>query len=115
MVFQAYVDNSYDRHVHVLAGYIATADKWPDFSDEWQATLDGASLNAFKMTHVARQENCNLMCQTFYRVIEKYAQESFSIVVDIDALTKIVSSITWPLGVFDGENWRIRIIFRFTR
>jgi hypothetical protein len=103
MVFQAYVDNSYDHHVHVLAGYIATADAWIEFSDDWQKGLDDAGLHAFKMNEIAREENCNRICETFYHIIEKHVSTSLSCVVSIDALVDAVRGLSWPIGVFDGE------------
>ncbi len=41
-MFQAYIDDSgRGQTPFVLAGYIAPAEKWAEFSDKWQALLDG--------------------------------------------------------------------------
>ena len=43
MVLEGYVDDSGsspDGNVFVLAGYISTAEKWAEFSSEWERICD---------------------------------------------------------------------------
>jgi len=51
MVMKAFIDDSGkdDPPVYVLAGYIARAEQWVAFSDEWSAALHEAGLTHFKM------------------------------------------------------------------
>jgi hypothetical protein len=56
MVLNAYVDASGkgDPKLLVLAGYIATAETWIEFSKEWQSRLDQAGMPYFKMNDAVR-------------------------------------------------------------
>lgn len=51
MVMKAYIDDSGkdDPPVYVLAGFIARAEQWVGFTDEWADALSRASLSHFKM------------------------------------------------------------------
>jgi hypothetical protein len=51
-MFTAYIDDSHTtQSAFVLAGYVATAENWTLFSDEWQAILDmQPALSRFKMS-----------------------------------------------------------------
>src|SRR4051812_6139414 len=83
MVFQAYVDNSWDKHTHVLAGCIATVDDWLQFSDEWRSELNKDGLPSFKMSKIAMTvPKFELITERYYRIIEKYARGTISCVVD---------------------------------
>ena len=53
---QAYIDDSMaDGAVLVLAGLIATVERWEVFSVEWQERLDHAPWSVFKMAEVWRR------------------------------------------------------------
>lgn len=59
MPIQAYIDESEDGGWLVLAGWIATAESWLSFSDEWQECLNKApSISYFKMREAASREEC---------------------------------------------------------
>jgi hypothetical protein len=51
LVLRAYIDDSHTvQTAFVLAGYIATAENWAAFSDDWQEVLDmPPRLERFKM------------------------------------------------------------------
>jgi hypothetical protein len=103
VVFQAFVDNSYDKHIHVLAGYIATVDGWMDFSDDWRTALKEAGLPAFKMSKIATIDPQFKLTERFYRIAERHVAGSVSCVVDIDALAKVLREVVWPINVFETE------------
>lgn len=106
LVFQVYIDDSAsrDRKVFVLAGYIAPAEKWAAFSDEWQAMLDEEPrLKRFKMHEMARSGARRLRCEKFYRVIEKYVTGAISCVIHANDLAGVIDSISVPPGVKDWE------------
>ena len=53
LMMQAYIDDSVtDREVLVLAGLLATVERWEAFSVEWQERLDHAPWSVFKMSEV---------------------------------------------------------------
>ena len=58
MVLQAYVDESGSENEHpalIMSGYIASAEKWAAFSDEWDSALRmKPSLESFKMNDAVR-------------------------------------------------------------
>ena len=96
-MLQAYVDASGtgDPNALVIAGYIATAETWADFSDEWQKQLDEVPLPRFKMNEMSpdRME----FAAYFYRVIEKFdVLAAISCVIRTDHLRKIVEEFPWP-------------------
>jgi hypothetical protein len=84
MVMQAFVDDSYKANgVYVLAGNIATPEKWASFSKDWEemlplAPIDEHGRRNFKMREMVltpeRRENLG----AFYRVMEKHILCSFS-------------------------------------
>src|SRR4051812_12497106 len=58
LVLQAYIDDSTQGDVFVLAGYLASAAEWAAFSREWEAMLPLASIQEdgryrFKMSEMA--------------------------------------------------------------
>ena len=86
MVVQAYIDDSYKNGgVHVLAGYLSTAEAWSEFSREWEEILPRAVRNQnsgkyrFKMNEMAhRMDDVPI----FYNAIQKYAKYSVSVLID---------------------------------
>ena len=105
LVFQAYIDDSGDKDeaakVFVLAGYIAPAENWAAFSDEWQELLNMdsphyAKLSYFKMAEMRSSEGRLQQCSWFYRVIEKHITAAISCVIPVQDLIKAVRSVDWP-------------------
>lgn len=95
-MLQAHVDASTEGgELFVLAGYIAPAEAWASFSDDWQAELDRPQkLRAFKMKDQAR--NHWRRTERFYRVIEKHVTMAVSVTIRIPDLERIVSEAHWP-------------------
>ncbi|PDT64465.1 hypothetical protein CO683_37920 [Bradyrhizobium ottawaense] len=103
MVLQAYIDGSGtgDKRSLVLAGYIADADTWASFSDEWKAQLDHAQMARFKMFEMKERLE---IAAYFYRLIEKHnIQAAISIAADTAALKKAVRELV-PETVLGREN-----------
>lgn len=94
--FKAHIDASGkgDPNLLVMAGYIAPAETWAEFSREWQIRLDQARLPYFKMSEMgARPE----IAGYFYRVIEESGvTAAISCVFKTDDLVRAVRSIKWP-------------------
>jgi hypothetical protein len=56
-MLNVYIDDSgkeKDSYSQVLAGYLATAEKWAEFSNEWQAILDDVGISDFHMVDAYR-------------------------------------------------------------
>jgi hypothetical protein len=102
-MMRAYLDASADFRCFGLAGYIASAESWGEFSTAWEAVR---LLNeqphepiepAFKMgemdlkypPHVER-------CAMFYSVIEKYVEASISVTVNVTDLHEALSAVVIP-------------------
>jgi hypothetical protein len=83
VILNGFVDDSYDEHAFVLAGYVAPVEEWASFSKDWQAALDAKpSIEYLKMseamvrptgqfygwTKEARDEKLRLL----YSIIDKY-------------------------------------------
>jgi CDP-glycerol glycerophosphotransferase (TagB/SpsB family) len=96
VVLQAFVDDSYTPNgVFVLAGYVATAEAWAKFSDEWEKLLPLARRNnrgthRFKMSEMTHDLEHII---PFYRVIEKYALMSLSCKIDMRDLNRAKSRV----------------------
>jgi hypothetical protein len=83
MILQAVIDDSYDPDgVYVLAGYIASAEAWAEFSREWEELLPLVPMNRsevrrFKMAEMATSEDRMVHVPAFYRVIEDICLRQF--------------------------------------
>lgn len=93
LVLRAFIDDSGTggkkaAPVFVLAGYIATIEKWAVFSEDWKPLLDRYGLTRFKMSEansrwLSRGEIEPV--EQFYRVIERHVSAEARIVVPYKA------------------------------
>jgi hypothetical protein len=97
-MFQAFIDDSKtDRKLFVLAGYIAPAETWALFSDDWDAELKSEPpLEEFKMSQMLIEP---ARCERFYRIIEKHVTSAISVRIDLAAHARVVASLEWPPGL----------------
>lgn len=99
---QAVIDDSYDPNgAYVLAGYIASAESWVRFSEEWENLLPLAVMNKemkyrFKMAEMATNEERMSRVPAFYRVIEKHVSVSISAKIHIPDLRRVQARILVP-------------------
>lgn len=86
-VWQAYMDESIDEGLFVLAGYIAPADVWAQFTREWEEILPyacrGPNGYRFKMSEMASLPERMARVPAFHRIIEKHQPVGLSIVLRI--------------------------------
>ena len=78
MGLQAYVDDSADKNIQVLAGYVAPFDAWKAFTEEWRELLHNFHMQSFKMSQIARTDDGFARAEVFYRIIERHAIASVS-------------------------------------
>lgn len=105
LVVQCYVDASGkgDPDYLVIAGYIASAEAWAAFSEEWQERLDmRPSMPYFKMVDMAKSPERLERAGWFYRVIENHAVAAVSCVLSTSDLHRAVASTKWPSHL---ERW----------
>jgi hypothetical protein len=90
-MLKAYIDGSGDGGpVLVLAGYVATAEQWAPFADDWDAKLKEAGLSRFKMSEmVSRPE----IAGWFYRSIEEHVSAALACAVPRSPLHKVVREL----------------------
>jgi hypothetical protein len=104
MVLQAFIDESVSEGgTFVLAGYIATAEAWADFSKEWEELLPTTTKGKsgryrFKMSEMARYMD---RVPPFYEVIRRYAVFALSCKIDIGELRRAIARIDNPNGSID--------------
>lgn len=97
MVFQAFIDDSRKADVFVLAGYIAPADKWAAFSNDWRELLEmKPRLDSFKMVEMSGSPERIERSSWFYRAIERHVTAAVSCVVDVPGLVSAVRKFQWP-------------------
>jgi hypothetical protein len=102
VALQAYIDDSYTQGgVFVLAGYIATAEAWAEFSKEWDELLPLAKLGPndrrrFKMQEMIAPAWIQNV-PAFYRVIENHVALAVSIKIEIDDITRAMDRV-WIEG-----------------
>ena len=102
-MLQAYCDESVKDGLFVLAGYLATAEKWAAFSDEWSKLLGMRSphyprLDEFHMTEMRHTPERRELSEIFYRVIENHVDAAIACIVDIRALKEAIDEVgsSWP-------------------
>jgi hypothetical protein len=103
MGLQAYIDDSYDGDLFVLAGHVAPAESWSQFKRNWEFLLPTGTLNKynryhFKMVEMAQSEERMARFIPFYRVIEFFVPLSVSISLR-PADLEIASGRLWVPGV----------------
>lgn len=103
MVWQSFIDDSYKLDGYfVLAGYVATAERWAAFAKDWEALLPrhGALANNgkyhFKMSEMALSPERMERVAPFYRVIEEHAQLCVSVSMKISDLHAAKARIFTP-------------------
>ncbi len=84
MVAQIYADESYTQgQVYAIGGYIARAEEWAKFSEEWERLLPltklGSNKRRFKMAEMANNMD---VLPLFYEVICRHVAFSISMVID---------------------------------
>jgi hypothetical protein len=94
-----------DPNWFVLAGYLSTAERWADFSTEWQRLIDMRSphyraLDYFKMNEMTSDADRE-RCGWFYRVIEDHALMALSVVVNVQDLRNAAIERNWEAKVGD--------------
>lgn len=119
-MFQAYIDESGngDDELFVMGGYIAPAENWARFSDEWQEILEMRSshfptLEYFKMSEMKTTPDRLEMTSWFYGLIEKYATTAISCAVPVQGLRRAIDRIDWPDYVTDVERLKNPYLFGF--
>lgn len=113
-MLQAYADASTAHdELFVLAGYIAPAEKWAQFSDEWQAELDRPPnrLAVFKMKDQAKRHPRR--AERFYRVIERHVTMAVSVSVCIPDLREVVDEAHWPPQLDNVEQLKNPYFYAF--
>lgn len=93
----AYIDDSGKEGVsstQVLAGYLATAEAWDEFSARWQEVLDQADLTNFHMVDAWRLSRPyqhlgalgrNQLITELLACIKKHAERAFVLSIDLEA------------------------------
>ena len=83
MVMQAFVDDSHDDQIYLLAGHVASAEAWAKLSVEWERLLPKFGVlmpngkYAFKMNQMAQPHRLENVAP-FYRLIEEHVSFSFA-------------------------------------
>jgi hypothetical protein len=101
LMLQAYIDESESKREPqflVLAGYIAPAEQWASFADDWdQALRTPPCINPFDIKDALEQtgpfyekskEDCNAVIARFRGIIEKHVSAGFSIWFRLDDYKK---------------------------
>ena len=113
LMLQAYVDASGkgDKSRLIIAGYIASAEDWADFSCKWQERLNEADINRFKMNEWSRQPE---IAGYFYRLVEEpKIIAAISCVVHTEELTSAFNKIRWPHYISNLEAFYNPYYFAF--
>jgi hypothetical protein len=89
MVWQGYIDESIDAEHFVFAGYLAPAEAWAQFAEEWDAMLRRMGVLApngtyrFKMSEMAALPERMDRVPGFYRIIEKHISMAISFTLNL--------------------------------
>jgi hypothetical protein len=100
MPFQAFIDDSRsDDEVLVLAGYLASYERWEKFSHDWQELLSmSPRWDRFKMKDIATSRVAERWERAgwSYRVVERYAQAFVAVAVEIEPLQRVIRELQFP-------------------
>jgi hypothetical protein len=102
LMLQAYADASGtgDPNILVIAGYLAAAETWREFSKAWKAHLDLAGMSRFKMNEMARSAASLEIAGSFYRIIEEHnIIAGLSTTIRTDHFSRLWGAAEWPLGI----------------
>jgi hypothetical protein len=99
MILNGFVDDSYDASVFVLAGFVAPADEWAAFSDEWEAAINAPPrIGKLKTSDAMRlkgdfygwkPEARDEKMRIFYEIIDAHVSFGVSAVIPLGALKKV--------------------------
>jgi len=88
--FRAFIDDSKSRDEFVLAGHIAPAEAWANFTKEWEELLPVFGTKAkngnyhFKMAEMAQSKERMARVPLFNAVIEKYVSMSICCRINLE-------------------------------
>jgi hypothetical protein len=108
-MLQAYFDESADSKHLIVAGYLASVEKWAAFSDEWAELLGMRSphypqLEELHMTEMRSTPERMELVRAYYRVIEKYVDAAIMVAVDIRALKQALALVGNHPALSDFRN-----------
>ncbi|WHO37576.1 DUF3800 domain-containing protein [Sphingobium sp. AP49] len=89
MTWQAYIDESEQDGIFVLAGYLSTSDKWGEFSAEWSplarrfGRIDANGRWSLHMSEQRLDPDLLHYLPAFQEIIDKYTDLCFGISLDI--------------------------------
>jgi hypothetical protein len=94
--YKAHIDASGtgDPDLLVLAGYVAPAIAWGEFSIAWKSRLDECGIPFFKMNEWASRPE---VAAYFYRLIEEHdVTAAISVTIRTDQMRKAIREYPWP-------------------
>jgi hypothetical protein len=105
-MLQAYIDVSAkgDARLLVMAGFIARAEVWAEFSTEWQKRLNEARIPYFKMTEWANRPE---IAGYFYRTLADF---DISAAVSCVVHTKDLYQLVPRHNDYDSLVWGSRTV-----
>ena len=83
MVWQCYIDESFDEETFVFAGFGAPAENWAALTSEWEKMLPYARRSMktgewhFKMSEMASSPESMARARAFFNIIKKHAKFGF--------------------------------------
>ena len=122
IVFQAYIDESVQKDgVYVLAGYVATIEKWANFSAEWEALLQGGfgtlkpndTIKHFKYAEMKANPERAARIPVFKNTIKRHALFGISCKIDIRDHRRAMLRVHIPGVDIDFHHFRNPYIVSF--
>ncbi|MEO6360275.1 MAG: DUF3800 domain-containing protein [Sphingomicrobium sp.] len=110
MVMQAFIDDSHDDELYVLAGHIASVEAWAQLSRDWErllpkfGVLSSSGRYAFKMSEMAKLPERMERVAPFYRLIEEHVTISISAWLRKSDIKRAFSRLVSPTATLAFEN-----------
>jgi hypothetical protein len=107
VTFKAIIDDSQDENgTFVLAGYVARAEAWTKFTQEWQKLLPRtrkgrSGKHRFKMNEMVQSEELRAHLPAFFRVIEAHVLGSIATIISTSDLRRVQARIFVPGAEID--------------
>ena len=114
MVMQAFIDDSLaDNEVLILAGYVASASQWAEFSDRWHELLTiRPAWDDFKMSRIMDEggDESRERVLHHYALVQKHVRLAIGLAIPFRHINKVQNVLKLGQGFYNPYYWAWTIL-----